>query len=98
MGDWEDGAGLRGISIVISVLGLGILLAMLREVEATRATTLIAAFTYATLPYQIHYGAELRPYPLLAVLTMAAFSGVRLLTAVRRYCASSVLRPVSFSG
>lgn len=72
-GDWSEGAALRWISVGISVIGLFVLMAILAEAGASRPTRLLTAFLYATIPYQVHYGAELRPYPLLAVWTMGAF-------------------------
>jgi len=72
-GDWEDGARLRWISVLFSVAGLGVAVALLRGAQVSRTAVLLGAFLYAVTPYQVHYGAELRPYPLLATLSMCAF-------------------------
>lgn len=73
-GALANGVALRWISIAASLGGLLVLLAWLREAGASNRALLCTAWLYAVLPYQVHYGAELRPYALLALFSIGALA------------------------
>ena len=77
-GGWESGASLRAIPALSSLLVLILLLHLARGLELSAAGVLLAAWLYATLPYQVAYGSELRPYCWVglfsAALVTVAFS------------------------
>ena len=71
-GGWEQGAWLRALPIATSLLLLAPLVAIARGSPGVLAAAL-AAWLFATLPYQVHFDAELRPYAWVAVLSAGAF-------------------------
>ncbi|MBI5431320.1 MAG: glycosyltransferase family 39 protein [Planctomycetes bacterium] len=77
-GDFSTGAWLRWIPIVSTLAALVPLVALARESKGGERAAIAVAWLYALLPYQVHYGAELRPYAWLelftAVAAWAAFS------------------------
>jgi hypothetical protein len=73
-GGWEAGAWLRAIPILSSLLALVPLLFLCRALELSRRASLLAAWLYVCLPYQVLYGTELRPYAWLGVLSALAFA------------------------
>lgn len=84
-GGWEQGAWLRWIPILASLATLPFLALLMRGSGRGPLAVGVALWLAATLPYQVHFGAELRPYAWLglfsAVACWAAFaeSGSRVL-------------------
>ncbi len=72
LGDWSDGAWLRWLPIVTSVVTALPVVGLARSARAGPASVALALWLYATLPYQVHYGAELRPYAFLALFSAGA--------------------------
>ncbi|HVS11771.1 MAG TPA: hypothetical protein VMS76_18020 [Planctomycetota bacterium] len=72
LGGWEQGAWLRALPVATSLLMLVPLVAIARGSGGVLAAAL-AAWLFATLPYQVHFDAELRPYAWVAVLSVGAF-------------------------
>lgn len=72
-GGWNEGAWLRAIPIVSSALGIFPLVAVARHIGLSRGATLLAALLYAGLPYEVLYGAELRPYAWIGLFSCCAF-------------------------
>jgi len=72
-GDWSTGAWLRWIPIATSLAAFPLLVAILREAGAGTSRILLSLWLYACLPYQVHYGAELRPYCFLSFFSILAF-------------------------
>ncbi|MCE9594279.1 MAG: glycosyltransferase family 39 protein [Planctomycetes bacterium] len=77
-GDFSAGAWLRWLPILASLLTFVPIIALARESRGGERAAVACAWLFALLPYQVHYGAELRPYAWLelftAVAAWAAFS------------------------
>jgi uncharacterized membrane protein len=77
-GDFSTGAWLRWLPILASLLTFLPIVALARESRGGERAAVACAWLFALLPYQVHYGAELRPYAWLelftAVAAWAAFS------------------------
>jgi uncharacterized membrane protein len=93
-GGWDEGAWLRWIPISASLLTLLPTWALAREAFGASRAAVVAVWLVACLPYQVHWGAELRPYAcwtlLVAGAAWAAFSSQRsvaLRTTVFFVCA-----------
>ncbi|MCK6446146.1 MAG: glycosyltransferase family 39 protein [Planctomycetes bacterium] len=71
-GDFSTGAWLRWIPIVFTLLVAWPLVALARESRGGERCAIAVAWFYALMPYQVHYGAELRPYAWLELATAAA--------------------------
>lgn len=84
-GDWDDGAALRWIPIVASLLTLAPLRAFARESLGDARLGMAACWLFACLPYHVHWGTELRPYAFWTLFSAgaawAAFSSERSLAA-----------------
>lgn len=71
-GAWEEGAWLRFLPIGASLLLFVPLLALGRGAAVDRRALALAALALACLPYQVHYGAMLRPYAWIALFAAGA--------------------------
>lgn len=60
----------RIISIIVSTLTIGLLYLIVRQLSGTRAG-LLAAFVFATLPYNLFYGRVILPEPSLVFFMLA---------------------------
>jgi hypothetical protein len=72
LGGWEQGAALRWVPVLSSLLVLGPLLAFARAAGMGRRATLLSAWLFACVPYLVHYSTELRPYAWLMALSAGA--------------------------
>lgn len=72
-GGWEQGAWLRALPVLTSLLVLlpAIALAARASSAGARAAAL-SAWLIACLPYQVHFGAMLRPYAWVGLFSAAA--------------------------
>ena len=72
------GHTIRWMSILPGLVAIVPIWAILREAGASRPARLLAGLAFAALPFQIQYGAELRPYAWLqassAAIAWAAFT------------------------
>lgn len=77
-GGWDEGAALRVLPVLSSLLVFLPLLAFARRSFGSGVALALTAWLFACIPYQVHYATELRPYAWLAVFsagaTHAAFS------------------------
>lgn len=71
-GDFSTGAWLRWIPIASTLAAALPLIALARESRGGERAAVAFAWLYALLPYQVHYGAELRPYAWLELFTAVA--------------------------
>ena len=71
-GDFSSGAWLRVVPVLSSLLLVLLAVLFARSLGWNRDSTRAAALLMAVMPYQVHYGAELRPYAWLAVTSAAA--------------------------
>ncbi len=71
-GGWEQGAWLRAIPVLSSLVVMWPLADLARSSSAGGRTVFLAVWLYACLPFQVHWAAELRPYAWLGVFSAAA--------------------------
>ena len=71
-GGWEEGAWLRAIPVLSSLVVLWPLVSLARDVGGSTRAVLLAAWLWACLPYQVHWATELRPYAWLTLFSAAA--------------------------
>lgn len=71
-GGWEQGAWLRWIPVVFSVLTLLPLWSLTRSALGSPRAAALVVWLFACLPYQVHWGAELRPYAWWAAFSAGA--------------------------
>lgn len=74
-------AAVRALSVVLSLLGLALVVAVVRR-HAGRETSTFAAFLFMVLPFSVRYGSETRMYALVMVLVLAGW--IALVRAVER--------------
>lgn len=72
LGGWEEGATLRLLPALSSVLLFVPLVAFARAAGLGARGVALAAWLLAVLPYQVHYATELRPYAWLSVFAAGA--------------------------
>lgn len=77
-GGWEEGATLRAIPVLSSLVLFVPVFALARTAGGGARTAALACFLLACLPYGVHYATELRPYAWLSLFgagaAWAAFS------------------------
>jgi len=71
-GAWEQGAWLRAIPVLSSLLVFVPLLAFARSSKSSSANIVLVAWLFACLPYDVHYSTELRPYAWLMLFSAGA--------------------------
>ena len=71
-GAWEQGAWLRAIPVLSSLLVFAPLLAFARTSKSSSASIVLVAWLFACLPYDVHYSTELRPYAWLMLFSAGA--------------------------
>jgi len=71
-GGFEEGAWLRWIPVVSSALTLLPLASLSRAALGSSRSAVLVAWLFACLPYQVHWGAELRPYAWWAAFSVGA--------------------------
>ena len=71
-GGWEEGALLRFLPVLSSLLLFLPVVAFARAAGLSARGVALAAWLLACLPYQVHYATELRPYAWLAVFSAGA--------------------------
>ena len=71
-GGWEEGAWLRAIPVLSSLLVFVPLAGLARSSQRPAITTALAAWLFACCPYAVHWSAELRPYAWLMLLSAGA--------------------------
>ncbi|MFM7296616.1 MAG: hypothetical protein ACKO4Q_05255 [Planctomycetota bacterium] len=71
-GGWEEGAALRFLPALSSLLLFLPVIAFARAAGLGARGVALAAWLLACLPYQVHYATELRPYAWLAVFSAGA--------------------------
>lgn len=74
-GGWEEGAALRFLPALSSLLLFLPVIAFARAAGLGTRGVALAAWLVACLPYQVHYATELRPYAWLAVFSAGAMWG-----------------------
>jgi uncharacterized membrane protein len=71
-GAFEEGAWLRAIPVLSSLVVLWPLIDLARSSSAGGRTAILAGWLYACLPYQVHWASELRPYAWVGLFSAAA--------------------------
>jgi len=71
-GAFEQGAWLRAIPVLSSLVVLWPLVDMARRTSAGPRAALLTAWLYACLPYQVHWATELRPYAWVGLFSACA--------------------------
>ena len=71
-GAFEQGAWLRAIPLLSSLVVLWPLVDLARTSSAGTRAALLAAWLYACLPYQVHWATELRPYAWVGLFSAGA--------------------------
>lgn len=71
-GGWEEGAALRAIPVLSSLVLFVPVFALARTAGGGARTAGIACFLLACLPYGVHYSTELRPYAWLSLFSAGA--------------------------
>jgi hypothetical protein len=71
-GAWEQGAWLRAIPVLSSLLVYAPLLAFARTAKTSSTGIALVALLFACLPYDLHYSTDLRPYAWLMLFSAGA--------------------------
>jgi uncharacterized membrane protein len=71
-GGWEEGALLRALPVISSLLVFLPVAAFARRASGPNSGAALALWLVACLPYQVHWATELRPYAWLIVLSAGA--------------------------
>ena len=70
-GGWGEGAALRWVTVLTSLLILVPVALLVRELRAPRFTAALACWLLACLPYHVYFGAMLRPHAWIGLLSAA---------------------------
>ena len=72
LGGWEEGAALRALPLLSSLLVFVPLAALTRAAGASWRGVALSAWLFACLPYTLHWSTELRPYAWLMLFSAGA--------------------------
>jgi len=72
LGAWEQGAWLRALPLLSSLVVLWPLASLVRSLNGGTRAMFLVFWLYACLPYQVHWATELRPYAWIALFSAAA--------------------------
>ncbi len=72
LGGWEQGAALRVVPVLSSLLVFVPLIALTRAARGSTRALALAAWLFACVPYLVHWSTELRPYAWLMLFSAGA--------------------------